>query len=245
MFHCAKQRQHGPKSRSAMFPKTRAQVSTWSHREESCWQRGFLRKYPLRWFASHKSRLWHKRFLLSVLKKMVADEKKGRKTVQWATIQMKCRFCMYDLCVCVLQLKKKKRKRWKMERNKHHWAGRPLVSFGELRLSTITAQSLSRNPELGKRKPGLSFPLFLQVLITFTQPLLPSSLCTSFCSFLFLVVLLCLVTSPWFVMCIIYSLDSAWTHLEALKAAQHCCINVFFCQPVWGLNKIYWWCKLG
>lgn len=43
-------------------------------------------------------------------KKMVADEKKGRKTVQWATIQMKCRFCMYDLCVCVLQLKKKKEK---------------------------------------------------------------------------------------------------------------------------------------
>lgn len=110
MFHCAKQRQHGPKSRSAMFPKTRAQVSIWSHREENCWQRGFLRKYPLRWLASHKSRLWHERFLLSVQKKMVADEKKGRKTVQWATIQMKCRFCMYDLCVCVLQLKKKKGK---------------------------------------------------------------------------------------------------------------------------------------
>lgn len=171
--------------------------------------------------------------------------KKGEEnsTVGYNSNEMQILYVWF-VCVCVT-IEEKKRKRWKMERNKHHWAGRPLVSFGELRLSTITAQSLSRNPELGKRKPGLSFPLFLQVLITFTQPLLPSSLCTSFCSFLFLVVLLCLVTSPWFVMCIIYSLDSAWTHLEALKAAQHCCINVFFCQPVWGLNKIYWWCKLG
>lgn len=171
--------------------------------------------------------------------------KKGEEnsTVGYNSNEMQILYVWF-VCVCVT-IEEKKRKRWKMKRNKHHWAGRPLVSFGELRLSTITAQSLSRNPELGKRKPGLSFPLFLQVLITFTQPLLPSSLCTSFCSFLFLVVLLCLVTSPWFVMCIIYSLDSAWTHLEALKAAQHCCINVFFCQPVWGLNKIYWWCKLG
>lgn len=154
--------------------------------------------------------------------------KKGEEnsTVGYNSNEMQILYVWF-VCVCVT-IEEKKRKRWKMERNKHHWAGRPLVSFGELRLSTITAQSLSRNPELGKRKPGLSFPLFLQVLITFTQLLLPSSLCTSFCSFLFLVVLLCLVTSPWFVMCIIYSLDSAWTHLEALKAAQHCCINVFF-----------------
>lgn len=36
----------------------------------------------------------------------------------------------------------------------------PLVSFGELRLSTIIAQSLSRNPEFGKRKPDLSFLFF-------------------------------------------------------------------------------------
>ncbi len=85
----------------------------------------------------------------------VADEKKGRK--QWAAIQIKCRFCICDFYV-TNEKKKGKDEKWR-EINIIGLAG-PLVSFGELRLSTITAQSLPRNPELGKSKPGLSFLFF-------------------------------------------------------------------------------------
>lgn len=58
----AKQRPHGPKSLSAVIQKAFAQVSIWGRDEESCWQRGFLRKYPLRWLASHESLLWPEDF---------------------------------------------------------------------------------------------------------------------------------------------------------------------------------------
>lgn len=59
----------------------------------------------------------------------------------------------------------------------------PHVSFGELRLSTITAQSLPRNPELGKRKPVLSFRFFFlssSLLLNFSPPLCPILLLRSF-----------------------------------------------------------------
>lgn len=51
----------------------------------------------------------------------------------------------------------------------------PLVSFGELRLSTITAQSLPRNPELEKRKAGLFLPPFPPLSMAFTHFLSPST----------------------------------------------------------------------
>lgn len=57
----------------------------------------------------------------------------------------------------------------------------PLVSFGKLRLSTLTAQSLPRNPELTKRKAGLSF-------LSFSSPSLslpPLQSATTLFSFLF------------------------------------------------------------
>lgn len=44
----------------------------------------------------------------------------------------------------------------------------PLVSFGKLRLSTLTAQSLPRNPELTKRKAGLSFLSFSSPSLSLT-----------------------------------------------------------------------------
>lgn len=82
------------------------------------------------------------------------------------------------------QMKKKgKDEKWR-EINIIGLAG-PLVSFGELRLSTITAQSLPRNPELGKRKPGLSF-LFFSSLCHFYSLSHPTSY-TSLC-FVFLFV---------------------------------------------------------
>lgn len=43
---------------SAMIQQTLAKVSEWGHGEESCWQTGFLRKYPLYWLANHTALLW-------------------------------------------------------------------------------------------------------------------------------------------------------------------------------------------
>lgn len=88
---------------------------------------------------------------------------------------MKCRFCMYDFYVT--NGIKGKDEKWR-EINIIALAG-PLVSFGESRLSTITAQSLPRNPELTKRKPGLSF-------LFFSSPSLSlRSFCFSLSPFLF------------------------------------------------------------
>lgn len=81
---------------------------------------------------------------------------------------MKCRFCMYDFYVT--NGIKGKDEKWR-EINIIALAG-PLVSFGESRLSTITAQSLPRNPELTKRKPGLSFLFFSSpsLSLAFSRP---------------------------------------------------------------------------
>lgn len=84
------------------------------------------------------------------------------------------------------QMKKGKDEKWR-EINITELAG-CLVSFGELRLSTITAWSLPRNPELAKRKTRLLRPLFL-LAFTFPHFLSPAttlSLCSvSLSPFLF------------------------------------------------------------
>lgn len=90
------------------------------------------------------------------------DEKEWRK--QWAAMQIKCRFCVYDFYVTN---ERRKDEKWR-EINIIGLA-RPLVSFGGLELSTITARSLPWNPESGKRKPGLSFLFFPSL-----HPLSPS-----------------------------------------------------------------------
>lgn len=109
---------------------------------------------------------------------------KGKKTVGCHTNETQI---LYIWLLCH-KWKKGKDEKWR-EINITELAG-PLVSFGELRLSTITAQSLPRNPELAKRKTRLFLPLFL-FAFTFPHFLSPAtnpSLCfsVSHCLFSFL-----------------------------------------------------------
>lgn len=78
-----------------------------------------------------------------------------------------------------LEKKRGKDEKWR-EINIVGLAG-PLVSFGKLRLRTLTAQSLPRNPELTKRKAGLSFLSFSSPSLSLT----PLQSATTLFSFLF------------------------------------------------------------
>lgn len=166
-----------------MIQEACAQVSIWGRKKESYWQ-GFLRKYPLRWLASHNSLLWPENSAEFARKNRGSRWEKGKKTVGCHTNETQILYIWF-LCH---KWKKGKDEKWR-EINITELAG-PLVSFGELRLSTITAQSLPRNPELAKRKTRLFLPLFL-FAFNFPHFLLPAtnlSLCFSgsHCLFSFL-----------------------------------------------------------
>lgn len=136
--------------------------------------------------------------------------------------------------------KKGKDEKWR-EINITGLAG-PLVSFGELRLSTITAQSLPRNPELGKRKPGPSFLSFFissSISHDFSHPLHPIPLSSLF---LFLIILFTCPLSHLFLVCPEGNFEAILIHLQAPKGPQHIAEGDYF-SLFGGWNKLYCWCE--
>lgn len=81
---------------------------------------------------------------------------------------------------------KKKKKKGKDEKwreiNIIGLAG-PLVSFGELRLSSIASPVIIQESRVRKKKTFPFLPLFLPLLVIFTQSLSPSPSRTRLCSF--------------------------------------------------------------
>lgn len=149
--------------------------------------------------------------------------KKWKETVGCHTNEMQILYIWF-LC----HKWKKKDEKWR-EINIITLAG-PRVSFGELRLSTITAQSLPRNPELTKRKPGLSFLFFSSPSqsLTFSHPF----------PLLFLFLIVSCPFCPSLV-CPLHRLfprgyfQGSSNSLTSPWKTPSCCIEGLF-QPVWG-----------
>lgn len=122
----------------------------------------------------------------------------------------------------------------------------PLVSFGKLRLSTLTAQSLPRNPELTKRKAGLSFLSFSSPSLSLT----PLQSATTLFSFLFVGLIVSfpffpphppLLHSLRFVPSTVCSPEGIFqgssNSLTGSKRPSACCIAALL-KPVWGEDTI-------
>lgn len=133
--------------------------------QKLCWPMHFLRKYsPLRLEDDEPQ--------IPVLARVFAEcAKKLKKRERWAAMQIKCRFFLYmifffffEYSMCVIREKKEKGEKW-TEINREKLA-EVIVWVGWERRCTVSAQSLSWNPEQRRIKPWrLSFSLFLLSLL--------------------------------------------------------------------------------
>ena len=167
-----------PKSLSAVTQKSFSQVSIWGRDEESCWQRGFLRKIspPL---VSKPQIPALARGLCWMCKKRsgVADEKKGKKTVGCHTNEMQI-LCVWFLCH---ELKQKKGKRWNMGRNKHHRAGRASCFIWRIESQHHYSPVITQESRVREKKTRPFLPLFSPLFSHFLSPSLSYASPRSFC----------------------------------------------------------------
>lgn len=138
---------------------------------------------------------------------------------------------------------KKERERWKMERNKHHWAGRASCFIWRIEAQYHYSPVITQESRVREKKTRPFLPLFLHFFIYFTWFLSPSTSYISLCSLSVshhLLSFVLLVISFWFALRRI--LRQFLIHLQAPKGPQHTAERDHF-SLFGGWNKLYCWCE--